>query len=307
MNRAGNKAERILQIEALLLAHPEGLSQAEIARRLMVNRSTINRYLPDLPKHVYIEADGKWKIDRQGYLVNVRLNLHEALALHLASRLLATRMDRQNPYAGSALRKLGAAVERLAPRISLHMMQSADVMDDARRRYDPNYLQALERLTLAWAEQRMALVWHRHEGTGEVRRYAFAPYFIEPYAVGQSTHAIGWREPPGKLRTFKIERIEQVEVLQEGYSIPEGFDPRQVLENAWGIWYTEEAPVQVRLRFAPGRAARRVQESLWHPTQMVELLPDGGCCGRRRWRSGGRCCPGCGAGGRIARCWSRGR
>ncbi|MBU0703192.1 MAG: helix-turn-helix domain-containing protein, partial [Chloroflexi bacterium] len=48
MERATSKAERLLQIEALLLAHPEGLTQAEIARRLKVNRSTIYRYLPDL-------------------------------------------------------------------------------------------------------------------------------------------------------------------------------------------------------------------------------------------------------------------
>jgi CRISPR-associated endonuclease/helicase Cas3 len=276
MKRAENKAERILQIEALLLAHPEGLSQAEIARRLMVNRSTISRYLPDLPKHIYINDDGRWKIDRQGYLVNVRLNLNEALALHLATRLLATRMDRQNPHAGSALRKLGVALERLAPRISLHLKQSADVMDDSARRHDPVYLRALEHLTLAWAEQHKALVWHRHEESGELHRYVFSPYFIEPYAVGQSTHVIGLREPPGKLRTFKIERIEQVEVLPERYTIPEDFDPRRVLSGAWGIWYTEGEPAQVRLRFAPGRAARRVRESIWHPTQQIEDLPDGG-------------------------------
>ncbi len=31
MKRAANKAERLLQLEQLLLAHPEGLTQAEIA------------------------------------------------------------------------------------------------------------------------------------------------------------------------------------------------------------------------------------------------------------------------------------
>ena len=31
------KAERLIQIEALLLAHPEGLSQSEIAKRLGVH------------------------------------------------------------------------------------------------------------------------------------------------------------------------------------------------------------------------------------------------------------------------------
>ena len=57
MNPSGKKADRILQIEALLLAHPEGLSQSELARHLGVHRSTINRYFPSLPKHIYIEDD----------------------------------------------------------------------------------------------------------------------------------------------------------------------------------------------------------------------------------------------------------
>ncbi|MEW5871257.1 MAG: CRISPR-associated helicase Cas3' [Chloroflexota bacterium] len=281
MSRSEVKAGRLLQIEALLLAHPEGMTQAEIARRMGVNRSTIHRDLTDLPRHIYIEDDGRLRIDREGYLVNVRVSLHEALALHLAARLLATRMDRQNPHAGAALRKLGAALERLAPRVSLHLKQSADVMDDAAQRHDPVYLQALEKLTLAWAEQRKARVWHRHERTGEVHAYTFAPYFIEPYAVGQSTHAIGWREPPGALRTFKVERIERVELLREAYELPADFDPRSLLAEAWGIWYTESEPVEVVLKFQR-RVARRVSETRWHRSERIEELEDGSLIWRAR-------------------------
>ncbi|MEA3339860.1 MAG: HTH domain-containing protein, partial [Chloroflexota bacterium] len=125
MKRATNKAERLLQIEALLLAHPEGLTQAEIARRLKVNRSTIYRYLPDLDQFsVYETGDGKLVIDRDHYLTNVRLTLHEAMAVHLAARLMATRTDKHSPHAASALRKLGLSLEKLAPLISNHLIAS---------------------------------------------------------------------------------------------------------------------------------------------------------------------------------------
>src|SRR5690554_6727687 len=115
MKRSESKAARLLQLEALLLAHPDGLTQAEIARRLGVHRSTIHYYLPDLPGYSYIDdLNGfRSKIDRSAYLVNVRFNLHEALAVHLAARLLATALDRQNPHAAAALRKLAIALERL--------------------------------------------------------------------------------------------------------------------------------------------------------------------------------------------------
>jgi predicted DNA-binding transcriptional regulator YafY len=274
MERAQNKATRLIQIESLLLAHPEGMTQAEIARRLQVNRSTINRYIPDLPKHIYIELDGCWKIDRTADLINVRLNLHEALAVHLAARLLATRMDRQNPHAASALRKIGIAMERWAARISQHVLQSADVMDEAAQRHDPVYLQALEKLTLAWAEQRKVQIWHRKEANGAVNMHVFSPYFIEPYAVGQTTHVIGFSDNRSAVRTFKIERIERVEMLLETYAIPEAFDPRDLLADAWGIWYTDCEPVEIVLKFHP-RVSQRVKETRWHRSQQLEELSDG--------------------------------
>jgi CRISPR-associated endonuclease/helicase Cas3 len=276
MSRAENKTERLLKMEALLLAHPEGLTQSEMARKLGVDRSVIHRNLYDFQK-VYptlVHDDGRVSLDRSAYLVKVSFTLHEAMAVHLAARLMATRMDKHNPHAASALRKLGVSLERLAPRISEHVKQSADVMDEADQRQDPHYLEVLEKLTLAWAEQRKAKVWHRSEKTGKVYEYLLCPYFIEPYAVGQTTHLIGRNDPQGKMRTLKIERIERVELTQERYEIPADFDPRDLLADAWGIWYTENEPVEVTLKFHP-RVAARVRETRWHRSEEETELPDG--------------------------------
>lgn len=274
MTRAQNKASRIIQIENLLLSHPEGLTQAEIARHVGVNRSTITRDIPSFPKSIYLEDDGRWKVDRTADLIHIRLNLHEALAIHLAARLLATRMDRHNPHGASALRKLAVALQRWAALISQHIEQSADSLGEVTQINDPVYLKSLERLTLAWAEQRKTRIWHRSERTGVVSEYLFCPYFIEPYALGQTTMLIGLSDPPGKLRTLKIERIERVELTGERYEIPDDFDPRALLADAWGIWYTEEPPVEVVLKFS-ARVANRVRETRWHRSEQVSELEDG--------------------------------
>jgi len=276
MSRAENKADRLMKMEALLLAHPEGLTQSEIARRLGVGRSVIHRNLYDFQKlYPAIEHDdGRICIDRSMYLLNVAFTLHEAMAVHLASRLLATRMDRQNPHAASALRKLGVALEKLAPRISSHVKQAADVMDDASQWQDPRYLDVLEQLTLAWAEQRKVKVKHRSDKAGKVLDYFLCPYFIEPYAVGQTTHLIARDEATGKMRTLKIERIEKVELTQERYEIPADFDPRDLLADAWGIWYTENAPVEVTLKFNRS-VAGRLKETRWHRSEQETELEDG--------------------------------
>ncbi|MEW6242631.1 MAG: CRISPR-associated endonuclease Cas3'', partial [Chloroflexota bacterium] len=275
MSRAENKADRLMKMEALLLAHPEGLTQAEMARHLGVDRSVVHRNLYDFQKlYPTIEEDGRIRLDRSAYLVKVAFTLHEAMSVHLAARLMATRMDKHNPHAASALRKLGVALEKLAPRISAHVKQSADVMDEADQRQDPRYLEVLERLTLAWAEQRKAKVWHRSEKTGKVYEYLLCPYFIEPYAVGQTTHVIGRDDRTGKMRTLKVERVERVELIHERYEIPTEFDPRLLLADAWGIWYTEGEPMEVTLKFHP-RVAQRVHETRWHRSESETELPDG--------------------------------
>ncbi|MCB0212826.1 MAG: WYL domain-containing protein, partial [Anaerolineae bacterium] len=143
----------------------------------------------------------------------------------------------------------------------------------------PNYLRILEVLTRCWSEGRRVHIWHKSERTGKVIEYIFAPYFIEPYAVGQTTHVIGLgrsldRMSPDRMWTFKIERIERAEPLDETYTIPADFDPQEQLADAWGIWYTDDEPVEVVLKFHP-RVAGRVKETRWHHSEDIKELPDG--------------------------------
>ncbi|MCS7060540.1 MAG: CRISPR-associated helicase Cas3' [Anaerolineae bacterium] len=283
MTRAENKAARLLQIEQLLLAHPDGLTQAELARRLDVDRSVIHRNLIDFQRlyPTLVHEDGRISLDRSAYLVRVAFTLHEALAVHLAARLLATRMDRKNRHAASALRKLGDALRRAADQISRHVLQSADMMDDEAQREDPVYLDVLEKLTEAWARQRKARIWHQSEAGERVAEYLLSPYFIEPYAVGQTTHVFGpaqlatetgWTRE--RVLTFKIERIRRAELTREPYSTPADFDPREFLADAWGIWRTEDDPVEVALKFS-AKVARRVHETRWHRSEQKITQPDG--------------------------------
>ncbi len=273
INRAETKSARLSQIEALLIDRPEGISQAELARHLGVHRSTILRNLTDISAPIY-EDHGRLFLDREAYLVNLRLNLHEALSIHLAGRFMATCMDRRNPHVASALRKLGISLEKLAPLISHFVRNSANTFDDDSKRQDPHYLQVLEKITLAWAEKRQVQLWYRGAERKQVKEYTFCPYFIEVGAVGQAIYAIGHIEPSQEMRTFKIERVERIELLKEHYAFPADFDPNAMLAQAWGIWFTDEEPLEIKLRFSP-RVAARVKETRWHPMEEVTGQPDG--------------------------------
>lgn len=273
MSRIENKVQRLEQIEAILLAHPEGQSQSQLANRLGVHRSTILRNLADLSAPVF-EEDGRYFIDRQAYFVNLKLNLHEALGIHLAGRMMSARLDRRNPHIAAALRKLGVAVKNLAPATGEHLCQSADCFDNASKVDDPLYLQILEKLTIAWAEQCEVELWYRKLDSSESKKYTFQPYFIEPGAIGQTIYVIGQIIPEYEIRTFKLERILRIDSTQNHYELPDAFDAGHLFDQAWGIWFTDQDPVEVKLKFSQ-RATQRVRETRWHPSEQVTICEDG--------------------------------
>ena len=273
MSRAEKKSIRLTQIEMLLLDHPEGLTKSQIAARIQVHRSTVSRNLCDMSAPIY-EDNGRLFIDRESYLVNLHLNLHEALSVHLAGRLLSTCIDRQNLHTASAFRKLGLALETLAPQISRFVRSSANSFDDETKRSDPHYQRTLEVLTLSWAKRQKVRLWYRSAANGVVKEHVFCPYFIETAAVGQAIYVIGQIEPEDVQRTYRLERIERIELIPSYYSLPDDFDSDALFSQAWGIWYSDQEPVTVRLCFSSA-VAKRVRETRWHLSESVEPLEDG--------------------------------
>ncbi|MBN1887204.1 MAG: HTH domain-containing protein [Thermoflexales bacterium] len=119
MSRVGNKADRLLQIEAMLLAYPEGLTQAEIARKLDVHRSIVHRDLGDLPRHIYIDDldGGKLKVDREAYLINV-LTWQWKCRPEQVSRTIDTARIAHRCFARPALLMAWHASRPLLPRVA---------------------------------------------------------------------------------------------------------------------------------------------------------------------------------------------
>ncbi len=278
MNRTQGKSARLEQIERLLLAFPEGMTQAEIARRCGVHRSTINRSLQDLGDlGIPIwEKDGLLGINRDAYLTAIRLRLDEAMAVFLAARLLARYSDKPNRHTVEALLKLGVSLDSIAPQVGKHIVRTSEVLrSQLSIQADPHQLH-LETLTRAWSLGRKVRLRYLPLKSKRAFEETFAPYFLEPSAIGYSTYAIGHSDLVGKLRTRKLERMESVTLTGEPFEIPEDFDPVKLLAGAWGIWFDEEdAPTPVKLKFSPA-VARRVQESRWHPSQKTEPQADDG-------------------------------
>jgi proteasome accessory factor B len=188
----------------------------------------------------------------------------------MAARLLARHSDEHNPHVVTALDKLATALPKP---ISAYVARTAAGVRE--RTINDSYMQVLEAITLAWSLQRKVRLWYRSPRSGQVRQRDFAPYFVEPSGVGYACYVVGHDDWSGEMRTFKLERLERAQMLDQTYEIPEGFDPDQYLATSWGIMHGEEE-VEVVLQFSSA-VAPLVKESVWHPSQEVDDLRDGGC------------------------------
>jgi proteasome accessory factor B len=270
-DRVRSKAARLRLLEHRLYNAPQGIRALDLARDSGVDRRTIYRDLEALEEMgVPIWEDGgRYGINRTTYLSTVRLNLNEAVALYFAARLLAHHSDEHNPHIVSALDKLANGLPDET--ISTHLAHVADLVRS--RPLRSGYIRALETLTRAWADRRLVRLRYRAFQRESTERIV-APYFIEVSRSTPAAYVIGYDQLRDALRTFKIERIEDAELLNEVYAIPSDFDPYRHLAHAWGVM--DEAAVEVHLRFA-GEAALRVRESVWHHSQRLVEREDGSC------------------------------
>ena len=276
MSKALNKAENLLQLEALLLLHPEGLRKVQIAQRLGVNRSTAGRYVAALTDHVPLveEDDGRLWIDRTRYLPPVRLSAHEIESIRLAFRLFSRKVRLPFPHAAASLRKLALAVERSSPTLSRRLGDTADSMDSHPfPRFTRRYRDVLENLIVAAAERQVVRLRHLSIRRGKTNEYRYHPYCLEPYPDGNSIHVIGFCPDLDEMRTFKLERIRSVIGTGERFDPPTGFDIDTYTSTAWGIWgRSDRQPVVISLLFSKA-VAGRVKETVWHESQVLEDRP----------------------------------
>ncbi len=270
MSRLVNRTARLRQLEELLLLSPNGLSVAELASQLLVNRRTIYRDIDFLSAQgvPLWQQEGCFGLNRTRYLATVRLSYQEAIALVLAGLLLAHTLDERNPHVIAALRRLATTLPDIP---SVHLKRAAERVEAYRS--NPAQVIVLETIAEGWGSGRKVKIAYRSPKSGELRQRVIAPYALEPTATG--IYIICHDEWADDIRTFKLARLESAELLEEPYTIPPDFDPEAHLASSWGIMSGEQVS-EVTLRFTAA-AKPFVVERQWHPSQGIQATPDGGC------------------------------
>jgi predicted DNA-binding transcriptional regulator YafY len=140
-----------------------------------------------------------------------------------------------------------------------------------RLKKDQSFFLALRDIGTAWHDGRCVKIRYRSLNEPPKERI-IEPYFIQPGALERGTYVIAKCRLTGSIRTFKIERIESIELLNERYAVPDDFDANEYLGSSWGIT-TDSKARTIKLKFSPDLATI-AEETSWHPTQITQLQLD---------------------------------
>lgn len=212
----------------------------------------------------------RYRIDPRTFIAHIPLSPTEALALYLGGRRLQQQTRTGQQAIATALEKLAQALRKP---LTVNLVRAAQVVLEQEQ--DLQQANVMRVLMEAWLNGRRVRIQHR-KLHGELRSYVVSPYQIEPAVWGDGLYLIGYSDYHNELATFKITRIEHATQTTEPYNIPDDFDSHTLLQHAWGIWHADEKPITVRLRFTR-HVTPRVKESIWHPSQTIQDLDDGGC------------------------------
>lgn len=245
-------------------------SALEVSRKTIVRDIGFMRDRLDLP----IEYDALIQAYRYTHPVNsfptVQVTEGELMALLVARR--AVEQYQGTPFHKQLELAFDKLTSGLKDRISFSPADELSAVSFKNVGLGKTDLAAFNTLSTAVLRQTEVEFEYRKPGARSVEARRVQPYHLSHrenlwYLIGLDTERQA-------MRTFALPRMSRVKVLSKRFARPEDFSPEQFFANALGVM-GGSGDFEIRIRFEPA-AADRVRERVWHDSQQIKELPDGG-------------------------------
>jgi len=261
-----SRSDRLLEL-VHLLGGRRARSLREIVDHFEISERTVYRDLADLQRReipLYRDEHG-YRLVEGATLRPLNLTAEERGILRLA---LGNPALRKRPLLARRIRTLEAKLDAVSR--ATEETPSALALAGAERTgpLDSGVMETLERAT---ARRRRTRILYTSL-SGKTRRWRK----VDPYAVFHrdgAWYVAGHCHVNRELRTFRLDRVEEARLEEEGFTRPPDFDLERYLESAWSIVRGHERH-EVVLRFPP-ELEPLVAHAQLHPSQEVRESGDG--------------------------------
>lgn len=287
------RQEDLLRLAVMMQGSAEGISISDIEQTFGVSRRTAERMrdavlraFPQLEERQGLNGQKYWRFPPGTLGKMVEPTIDELAAAQRAARIARREGDIDT---ADTLERLLSKVQaifreerrrRIAADLEVQLMADGVAFRPGpRERIAPEILRKLREAILAG---RMISADHRARTSGKLSLNTRLGPIAMLFGDGRQ-YLLAWSEYQDDLRLFALAGFERIDLEDEVFERPEGFDLQDWLAESFGIW--REEPQDVEWRFLP-EVADEAATYVFHPKQTTERLSDGSLV--VRFRAGGR-------------------
>ncbi len=274
----GSQMARQWRLIRLIESRTQGISAAELARELDVPIRTVYRDLQAIQDGgfpLYSEREGAnstWKLlDTFKKHFPLPLTPTELMALHVSCDMLSA-LDGSfiHESISSVLKKVKSC---LTPETLKYLDEVTGklTVNFGPARTFPGLKETIKTVSEATTKGQRIEIVYRAASTSKVTQRKVDPYHVHMSKGG--FYLIGYCHVRREIRTFAMERVQDCRLLDESFEMRHDFDLQDYLRNAFQLMTGQPRKITVRISSS---AAHIVRERMWHPSQEIQELLDGG-------------------------------
>ncbi|UCC45406.1 MAG: YafY family transcriptional regulator [Candidatus Zixiibacteriota bacterium] len=260
------KYDRLLHILNMLRAR-RNLNAARLAEECGVTERSIYRDIISLSEaNIPIYYDNGYRLASDNFLPPLNFDFEEYNCLKLAME--SSPLAKTGRYAVVLKRIRGKVDAGLSETVKKQRRQAVETttLEIPVSQPDGDFESYFRIIEQAIGEDRRLLMTYVSIESGETERLV-EPYFIVFKA--RAFYFVAFCHLRGELRTFRIDRIQHIELTDEHFVPRRDIDAHDYFEGSWGIYSGE--PVEVVVEFT-GPAARVILSATHHHSEIVEEL-----------------------------------
>lgn len=255
----------------ILLKSKKRMKTKELADALGVSERMVRKYMTDLAEaNINVESisgpTGGYELKGYDYLLNLNLKKEEAVALELATKQLKE----------SKTFTLLEHLESLKDKIK--------IIDDNKNQYEDysenNVIKPMPlsiekankfelELQVAYISKNKVKMKYGSISSGDTTR------IIRPYGIitrNNQKYLIAFCEKRERILTFKLSRIDHIEILNQKFVIPEDFNIREFMKNHLGLFNDETINIKLLIKKP---FCKSVSEGIYAENQNITEKEDG--------------------------------